>query len=93
MEKYISMPETIESLDSRVKSLENTSQKTLEIVTELKMAICGSDKIGLEGIVKKINRHEKYINQDKELKLKIFGGFTIISLLSGLIIKFWEKIF
>ena len=80
-------------IDKRIEKLEEQSIRTLEIVTELKMAICGSEKIGVNGLIKKVNRNRDYIEKDKKQKWMIAGGVAVISFLFGLIISLWNKIF
>ena len=79
--------------EKRIEDLEVIQNKTLEIVTELKMAICGSEKIGVEGIINKVRKHESYIENDKKQKWMIAGGVIVISFILGLLVTLWNKIF
>lgn len=77
----------------RIEKLEASQNKTLEIVTELKMAICGSEKIGVNGLIKKVNTNSKYIEEDKKRKWMIAGAVTVLSFIAGLLISIWDKLF
>jgi len=62
-------------------------------IIEVKMAIMGSEKLGVNGLIQKVNKNTKYIEQDKKVKYTIYGGFGVISFLLGLLIAFRDKIF
>lgn len=49
----------ITAFETRMTTVEEDSRKTLSIVTEIKMGLCGSDKLNVEGVVQKVSRHEK----------------------------------
>lgn len=75
-------------LNEKLKQIEDTQRTILEAVTELKMAVCGSDKIGVEGLVSKVFKHEKYIDSDKRQKWMIAGGIAVITFIFSLILTF-----
>ena len=51
----------LKDLKERLETLEETNNQILSSVTELKLGVCGSEKIGVEGMVQKTNRHEIFI--------------------------------
>lgn len=78
-------------MEERLKAIESTQQTILDAVTQLKMAVCGSEKLGFEGLVPKVNRHEKYIENDKRQKWMIAGAVGVISFLFSVIMIFIAK--
>lgn len=77
--------------EQRFKGLEANQQQILDTLTQLKMAVCGSERIGFEGLVPKVNRHEKYIENDKRQKWMIAGAVGVISFLFSVIMIFIAK--
>lgn len=80
----------ISNVETRIKNVEEDMKQTLQIVTEIKMALTGSEHLGIEGIVNQVRRHEDYIEKDKKQKWLLSG--TVMILASG-IGAFWNKIF
>lgn len=76
--------------ENRIKNVEADLKQTLQIVTEIKMALVGSQQLGIEGIVNQVKRHDKYIEKDKKQKWIISGAVMVLA--SG-IGAFWNKIF
>jgi hypothetical protein len=74
--------------EKRLENIEQNQQQILDTLTQLKMAVCGSEKIGVEGLVPKVVRHEKYIESDKKFKWMFAGAVTLITA----ILFIWEKI-
>ncbi len=60
---------TNKDFEKRISNLEENSEKILEIVTELKVGVCGSEQIGVEGLIKQSRRHEKFIEHCEKLDL------------------------
>lgn len=60
---------------------------------EIKLAFSGSDKIGLKGFAKRMNDVEDYITKDRKQKNMLYGGFTVLVFIWGLMKLFWNKIF
>lgn len=74
----------IKELKDKLVVFEETQQQILSSVTELKLGVCGSKKIGVEGIVQRVKRNEIYIENDKKMKYKIAGGIIVIAFLFNL---------
>jgi hypothetical protein len=60
---------------------------------KLNQTIIGDSAYGQKGLVEKVREHSDYIETDKNYKAKIIGGGSVLVILYGLLIKFWEKIF
>lgn len=69
------------TIDDRLDCYEENQMKILETVTELKLAVIGSQKIGVDGLINKVNKHHDYIEKDKKQKWLIAGGISVIALL------------
>jgi hypothetical protein len=83
----------IEHISDRLTIIEEDQKAILKTVTELKFSICGSDKIGFEGMMKKVERHEKYIEDDKKTNFVIAGGIAVVTFIAGILVSLWDKIF
>jgi len=59
---------------------------------EVKMAIMGSEKLGVNGLIQKVDRNTKYIEQDKKLKYRIAGAGSVIIFILTFLKIFWNKI-
>lgn len=77
--------------EKRLECIEQNQQAILDTLTQLKMAVCGSEKIGVEGLVPKVIRHEKYIESDKRQKWMIAGGIGVVSFLLSLLAIFYKN--
>ena len=56
---------------------------------EIKMAVMGSDKLKVNGLIQKVEKHSKYIETDKKFKYAIYGIAIVIG---GVVGKFWNKL-
>ena len=74
------------TVDDRLSNIEKAQKDMLDTLTYLKMGIMGSEKIGVEGMASKVNRHEAYIEKDKKQKWMIGGGIAVISFIITLIL-------
>jgi hypothetical protein len=81
------------TIEDRLKCIEANQQQQNETLVEIKMAICGSEKIGFEGIVEKVKRHENYIEADKKQKWLVAGGISVFTFILGTLFQVWDKIF
>jgi hypothetical protein len=77
-------------IENRLERIEEDQKVVLETVTELKMAVIGSEKLGVKGLIKKVDEHEKYIESDKKMKWTVAGGVTVIS---SVVASLWNKLF
>jgi hypothetical protein len=67
------------SFDERLKKVEADTEKILTTVIELKLGVCGSEQIGIEGMLQKVKRHEEYIENDKKSKYRFAGGIAVLT--------------
>lgn len=55
--------------------------------------ICLNGQYKQKGLVSIVQEHTDYMNSDKRLKAQLFGGFTVITIIWGVIVRFWDNIF
>jgi len=60
---------------------------------KLNQTVVGNKEYGQKGLVEQVNEHRKYIEDDKAYKAKVVGGATVIGILYGVLLKYWDKIF
>ena len=60
---------------------------------KLNQTVIGNKEYGQKGLVEQVNEHRKYIEDDKSYKAKILGGITVVGVLYGFVLKYWDKIF
>ena len=84
--EYKELKNEIEDLKRCVKSQEETLKKILN-------AIVGDKEFGQEGIVEMVRKHDKWIQSQKVMWAKIWGGIAVGTTLGTFLIKFWDKIF
>jgi tetrahydromethanopterin S-methyltransferase subunit G len=78
------------------KTLSNISEKVQEMdltLLKLNQTIIGDSAYGQKGLVEQVKEHTQYIESDKTYKAKVVGAGSVLVILYGLVIKFWEKIF
>lgn len=80
------------TIEDRLECIEQNQKVLIEKMTDLNMAVIGSNKIGVEGLISKVNKHEKYIEGDRKQKWLIAGAAGVISFIVTLIITFYEKV-
>lgn len=95
-----SKPEVIEVSASDIewikKTLASMSGKVQEMditLGKLNQTIVGDSAYGQKGLVEQVKEHGEYIESDKTYKAKVVGAGSVLVILYGLVIKFWEKIF
>lgn len=79
--EYKELKKEIEDLKQCVKSQEETLNKIL-------MAVVGNKDFGQAGLVEMVRKHEKWIESQKYMWAKIWGGVAVGSGLVTAIIKY-----
>ena len=98
--KIASKPDVIEVSASDIewikKTLATMSGKVQEMdltLIKLNQTIVGDSTYGQKGLVEQVKEHNEYIETDKAYKAKVVGAGSVLVVLYGLLIKFWERIF
>jgi hypothetical protein len=83
------------------KLFENHSKQNEEIkasildltatITEIKMAVIGSDRLKIKGALQKIQDHDDYILLDKKLKWMIAGAWALIVFIFTGVLVYFKK--
>lgn len=90
----ISVPESDMTFIKDMLTKMNGKLNEMEIsLVKLNQTVVGNKEYGQKGLVEQVNEHRKYIEDDKAFKAKLVGGATVIGILYGFLLKYWEKIF
>ena len=75
---------------------ENISTMNLKIqevnssLVKLNQTVIGDKTYGQTGLIEKVEEHNAYIEKDKEFKSRLIGGGIVLSVIWGLILKFFK---
>jgi hypothetical protein len=93
-ETMISVPESDMTFIKDMLTKMNGKLNEMEIsLVKLNQTVVGNKEYGQKGLVEQVNEHRKYIEDDKAYKAKVVGGVTVIGILYGILLKYWDKIF
>ena len=87
---------SVNDIDWIKKTLSSMSIKVQDMDTtliKLNQTIVGDSAYGQKGLVEQVKEHNEYIESDKTYKAKVVGAGSVLVILYGLLIKFWERIF
>jgi ElaB/YqjD/DUF883 family membrane-anchored ribosome-binding protein len=82
-------PISLTSVHHLEKQIEEMNKK----LDKLYFALVGDKEIGQVGIVEKVEKHEKFIEEHKLQDAKVIGITAATSFILGFLIEFWGKIF
>jgi hypothetical protein len=93
-ETMISVPESDMTFIKDMLTKMNGKLNEMEIsLIKLNQTVIGNKEYGQKGLVEQVNEHRKYIEDDKAYKAKVVGGATVVGVLYGILLKYWDKIF
>jgi hypothetical protein len=93
-EPMISVPESDMTFIKDMLTKMNGKLNEMEIsLMMLNQTVVGNKEYGQKGLVEQVNEHRKYIEDDRAYKAKVVGGATVIGILYGVLLKYWDKIF
>jgi hypothetical protein len=93
-ETMISVPESDMTFIKDMLTKMNGKLNEMEIsLIKLNQTVIGNKEYGQKGLVEQVNEHRKYIEDDKNFKAKLIGGATVIGVIYGVLLKYWDKIF
>jgi hypothetical protein len=72
-----------------IGNVKTSVEKTNKDVARLTMAVIGDKDAGVEGLVSRLEKAEKYIDRDRKLK---WMGAGVVSAVSFTFAKYWESI-
>lgn len=65
----------LESIEQRLDSIENTLEKVVTNFNKLYVAVVGNETFDQEGILQRLKRVEKEVNNWTKIRLKLMGVF------------------
>lgn len=74
---------TLSSMNLKIQEVDNSLNK-------LNQTVIGDETYGQIGLIKKVDEHNAYIENDKQFKSKLIGGGLVITFIWGLILKFFK---
>lgn len=74
---------TLSSMNLKIQEVDNSLNK-------LNQTVIGDETYGQIGLIKKVEEHNAYIENDKQFKSKLIGGGLVITFIWGLILKFFK---
>ena len=93
-ENLISVPESDMTFIKDMLTKMNGKLNEMEIsLIKLNQTVIGNKEYGQKGLVEQVNEHRKYIEDDKNYKAKVVGGVTVVGVIYGVLLKYWDKIF
>jgi len=91
--EYIELKKDIAKIEKDISSLQECTTDMADKLDKIHLALVGDTEFGQDGLVRMVKRHERWMEKQKYMYAKIYGGMVVVSTLSGLIVKFWDKIF
>jgi len=67
--------------EKRIETIEKSTNSIQSDVKEIKLALSGSEQIGLKGFATRMKDVECYVEKDKKQKWMIRGGIIVIGTL------------
>lgn len=76
-------------LKKEVEGVKNQMTKLCGKVDKIHNAIVGDLTLGQEGLVRMVKNHEKFIQSQKYMYAKIYGGSIVVATIVSLLAKYW----
>lgn len=83
----------IEFIKDMLSQLSGKVQQMDLTLIKLNHTIIGDSTYGQKGLIEHVKEHQDYIENDKTYKAKVVGAGSVLVILYGLVIKFWDRIF
>lgn len=74
---------TLSNMNLKIQEVDNSLNK-------LNQTVIGDEIYGQIGLIKKVEEHNTYIENDKQFKSRLIGGGLVITFVWGLILKFFK---
>tara|TARA_R110002049_G_scaffold171736_1_gene338528 strand:- start:748 stop:1011 length:264 start_codon:yes stop_codon:yes gene_type:complete len=79
-------------LKKEITSMQKDMSGMCDKIDKIHLALVGDTKFGQDGLVRMV-KHEEWLEKQKYMYAKIYGGMLAVSTITTLVIKFWDKIF
>jgi len=80
----------IEWIKDNITSVSLKVQEINTSLVKLNQTVIGDKTYGQTGLIEKVGEHNDYIEKDKEFKSRLVGGGIVLSVIWGLILKFFK---
>jgi len=80
----------IEWIKENISSMNLKIQEVNTSLLKLNQTVIGDKTYGQTGLIEKVEEHNAYIEKDKEFKSRLVGGGIVVSVIWGLILKFFK---
>jgi chromosome segregation ATPase len=74
-----------ERLRLEVETLSKKAQQLKEMIQRVELGVCGDEDKGIEGLVKRVESHEKKIKAGEKIIWIVTGAITLISIVGSAI--------
>jgi hypothetical protein len=80
----------IDWIKQNISSMSLKIQEVNSSLIKLNQTVIGDEAYGQIGLIKKVDDHNTYIENDKQFKSRLVGGGLVLSFIWGLVLKFWK---
>jgi hypothetical protein len=80
----------IEWIKENISSMNIKIQEVNTSLVKLNQTVIGDKTYGQTGLIEKVEEHNAYIEKDKEFKSRLVGGGLVLSVIWGLVLKFFK---
>lgn len=80
----------IEWIKENLSSMNLKIQEVNTSLIKLNQTVIGDKTYGQTGLIEKVEEHNAYIEKDKEFKSRLVGGGLVLSVIWGLVLKFFK---
>jgi hypothetical protein len=80
----------IDWIKENISSMSLKIQEVNSSLIKLNQTVIGDEAYGQIGLIKKVDDHNTYIENDKQFKSRLVGGGLVLSFIWGLVLKFWK---
>ena len=88
---------SIKSMLTQISNKQNDMDYMLremeKTLTQLNQTVVGNPVYGQVGLVTEINEIKKYVDRDKMLKNKIYGGLAVIGVVTSIVCQYIINVF
>ena len=80
----------IEWIKENISSMNLKIQEVNTSLVKLNQTVIGDKTYGQTGLIEKVEEHNAYIEKDKEFKSRLVGGGLVLSVIWGIVLKFFK---
>jgi hypothetical protein len=80
-------------IKKEVEGVKKEMTKLCGKVDKIHNALLGDRTLQQDGLAKMVKKHEDWIQKQNIRDAKIYGAMVVITTMTSLLVKFWDKIF